>query len=81
MFYKLIQRGVPGWFPYNSLHVMQLMFTRKMNETITRELKTIDQYTLDDPAPPRNPIIVTKNTTTIQLLKIRRHSRLYGPKP
>ncbi|TVY84744.1 Psi-producing oxygenase A [Lachnellula suecica] len=68
MFYKLIQRGVPGWFPYNSLHVMQPMFTKKMNETIAKELKTIWQYTLADPAPPPNPIIVVKNSTSMQLL-------------
>jgi hypothetical protein len=69
MFYKLIQRGLPGWFPYNSLHAMQPMFTRKMNETIAREIKTIDMYTLDGPSAPRHPVIVVKNKTVADVLK------------
>jgi len=69
MFYKLIQRGVPGWFPYNSLHVMQPMFTKKMNESIAKELKTIDIYTADDPSPPRNPVVVVKNSIATKVLK------------
>lgn len=63
MFYKLIQRTLPGWFPYNSLHVMQPMFTRKMNEQIARETGTIDLYTPDDPAPPPRPVIITRLST------------------
>lgn len=38
MLYKLIQRGVPGWFPFHSLHVMQPMYTRKTNEQIARDI-------------------------------------------
>lgn len=68
MFYKLIQRTLPGWFPYNSLHVMQPMYTRKMNEQIARELGTIDQYTLKDPSPPPTPIIVPKYSTITKVL-------------
>ncbi|KAL2006622.1 hypothetical protein VTN00DRAFT_9290 [Thermoascus crustaceus] len=68
MFYKLIQRTLPGWFPYNSLHVMQPMYTRKMNEQIARELGTIDQYTLKDPSPPPKPIIVPKYSTITKVL-------------
>ena len=29
MLYKLIQRGVPGWFPFNSISVMQPMYTKQ----------------------------------------------------
>ena len=69
MFYRLIQRAVPGWFPFNSLHVMQPMFTRKMNETIAKEIGTIAQYTTDDPKPPPRPVVVTKHATLTKLLK------------
>lgn len=72
MLYKLIQRGVPGWFPFNSLHVMQPMFTRKMNETIAREIGQIDLYTLDPPTPPRKPVILTNHSLIKQVLKDRR---------
>ena len=68
MFYKLIQRTLPGWFPYNSLHVMQPMYTRKMNEQIARELGNISLYTMDDPAPPPRPVIITRLSTIKDLL-------------
>ncbi|KAI0897973.1 heme peroxidase [Annulohypoxylon nitens] len=58
MLYKLIQRGLPGWFPYNSVAVMQPMYTKKANEKIAKEFGTIDQYTLDDPQPPRKSIVI-----------------------
>ncbi|ORY68274.1 heme peroxidase [Pseudomassariella vexata] len=68
MYYKLIQRTVPGWFPYNSLHVMQPLFTRARNEQIARSNGTIDLYTLDDPAPPRRRVILTKYDTVMKVL-------------
>ncbi|KAF4774550.1 linoleate diol synthase [Colletotrichum scovillei] len=57
MLYKLIQRGLPNWFPYNSVAVMQPMYTKKMNETIAKEIGTFHLYTLEDPTPPRKAII------------------------
>ena len=69
MLYKLIQRAVPGWFPYNSLHVMQPMYTRKMNQRIAEEIGTIKQYTLADPKPPRPPIVLMKHATICKVLK------------
>lgn len=68
MFHKLFQRAFPGWFPYNSLHTTQPMFTRKMNEQIAREIGTIDQYTLDDPSPPPNPIVLDKYSPVTKVL-------------
>lgn len=53
MLYKLIQRALPGWFPYNSLNVMQPMFTKDMNREIAEELGTTSLYTEDDPKPPQ----------------------------
>ncbi|KAG2416425.1 hypothetical protein HFD88_007640 [Aspergillus terreus] len=69
MFHKLIQRALPGWFPYNSLHATQPMFTRKMNEQIAREIGTIDHYSLADPAPPPRKIVLTDYATNIKVLK------------
>jgi hypothetical protein len=68
MFYKLIQRAFPGWFPYNSLHVMQPMFTRKMNEQIATEIGTIKLYTKKDPARPVQPTIVTSHAAVRKIL-------------
>lgn len=68
MFYKLFQRAFPGWFPYNSLHVTQPMFTRKMNEEIAREIGTIGDYTLAGPAPPPRTVPVVKHSTVTKVL-------------
>lgn len=68
MLYKLIQRALPGWFPYNSLHVMQPMFTRKMNEQIAKEIGTIQLYTKKDPAKPPEPKILTSHSVIRKVL-------------
>ncbi|CAI4218929.1 unnamed protein product [Parascedosporium putredinis] len=68
MLYKLIQRGLPGWFPFNSVAVMQPMYTKKANIQIAKKLGTIDQFTVDDPKPPKQPIIVTSNATAKKAL-------------
>jgi hypothetical protein len=60
MFYKLIQRAFPGWFPFNSLHVMQPMFTKEANKKIATEIGMIKHYTEADPARPR-PVVVLKH--------------------
>ena len=61
MFYKLIQRGLPGWFPYNSLNVMQPMYTKMANTGIAESLKTIQLYTTDDPKPSRPVVVLSKH--------------------
>jgi hypothetical protein len=63
MFYKLIQRALPGWFPYNSLHVMQPMFTKEANKKIATEIGMMKQYTEADPARPR-PVVVLKQLSS-----------------
>ncbi|KAK1761591.1 Psi-producing oxygenase A [Echria macrotheca] len=68
MLYKLFQRGVPEWFPFNSVAVMQPMYTKKANEKIARELGTIDQFTLDDPRPPPKPVVVFTSTAIKEVL-------------
>ena len=61
MYYKLIQRAFPGWFPYNSLHVMQPFFTKDKNEEIAKKIGTIKLYTKANPRPPPVPKILTKH--------------------
>ena len=61
MLYKLIQRGVPGWFPFNSAAVMQPMYTKKANAEIAKKLGTFDQFTLDDPKPPAKPVVIASS--------------------
>lgn len=69
MFYKLFQRALPGWYPYNSLHIMQPMYTWKKNKEIAEELGTISQFTLAPPKPPPSPVILTKHATICKVLK------------
>jgi hypothetical protein len=69
MFYRLFQRAFPGWYPYNSLHIMQPMFTWKMNKQIAEEIGTILQYTLEGPKAPARPIILTKHAIVTKVLK------------
>lgn len=68
MFYKLIQRGLPGWFPFNSLNAMQPMYTKAMNREIAQELETLNQFSEDDPTPPPRRIILTKESDVRQLV-------------
>ncbi|KAK0716063.1 heme peroxidase [Lasiosphaeris hirsuta] len=68
MMYKLIHRALPGWFPFNSVAVMQPFYTKKGNEKIARELGTMDQYTLDDPKPPPKPVVVFSTAAIKQVL-------------
>ena len=60
MLYRLVQRAVPKWFKFNSIYVMQPMYLPSMNQEIAKQFNTIDQYSLDPPAPP--PKITLLNT-------------------
>lgn len=68
MLYKLIQRGVPGWFPFDSIAVMQPMYTKQANIRIAKKLDTSALYTLDDPKPPKMPTLVTTSAGIKQVL-------------
>lgn len=68
MLYKLIQRGVPNWFPFNSVAVMQPMYTKSANEKIAKEIGTFDQFTLDDPKPAPKTAVFTTNSAIKQVL-------------
>lgn len=68
MMYKLIQRALPGWFPYNSAAVMQPFYTKKANLAIAKELGTIAQFTDEDPKPPRKSVVVFTTASIKQVL-------------
>jgi cytochrome P450 len=68
MLYKLIQRGVPNWFPFNSVAVMQPMYTKSANEKIAKEIGTFDQFTLDDPKPPAKATVLVSSSAIKQVL-------------
>lgn len=79
MLYKLIQRALPGWFPYNSLAVMQPMYTKKMNEVIAKEIGTMKLYNLDDPKRPR-PVHVISGGAAVKEISLdqQRFGVLWG---
>ncbi|KAL3474742.1 heme peroxidase [Aspergillus californicus] len=68
MLYKLIQRGVPGWFPFNSVAAMQPMYTKAANAQIARELGSFALYTLDDPTPPAKPAVISTDAAIKHVL-------------
>ena len=53
MFYKLLLRGLPGFFDFNSVYAMQPMYTSRANRDILTRLKTIDQFSLKPPEAPK----------------------------
>jgi hypothetical protein len=67
MFYKLIQRAFPGWFDFNSIYVMQPMFTPSENQEIAKEIGTIQLYSLDPPKAPPALSIVTSHVVATAL--------------
>lgn len=81
MFYKLIQRTLPGWFPFNSLHVMQPMYTKEMNTTIAEELGVKDQYTTANPSPPPHHVPVLKHSTVCKVMSDPKRFALPWGKP
>lgn len=66
--YKLIQRAFPGWFKFNSVYVMQPMYTPKMNAEIIKELGTAKSFCLDPPAPPKRMTILNTHSAVSALL-------------
>ena len=68
MMYKLIQRGLPGWFPYNSISVMQPMYTKDMNREIAQEFGTISQFTEAGPQRPARRLVLNKQSEIQQIL-------------
>ena len=68
MLYRLIHRAVPKWFKFNSIYVMQPMYLPSMNEEIAKQFNTIDQYSLDPPAPPPKITVLSTHAAITALL-------------
>ncbi|RCI14312.1 hypothetical protein L249_5918 [Ophiocordyceps polyrhachis-furcata BCC 54312] len=66
--YRLIQRTLPGWFPYNSVAVMQPMYTKAANEEIARKLGTIGQFTMDGARQPPAAVVVSTRAAIKEVL-------------
>lgn len=66
--YRLIQRTLPGWFPYNSVAVMQPMYTKAANAEIARQLGTMGQFTADGARPPPKTVVVSTNAAIKEVL-------------
>ena len=56
MFHRLLQRGLPDFFDFNSVYAMQPMYTSAANKEIFQRLKVDDQYCFD---PPKAPTVKT----------------------
>ena len=54
MVHKLIQRGLPYHFAFNSVYAMQPMYTSKPYKKTLTKLKTIDPFSLEPPATPKS---------------------------
>lgn len=79
MLYRLIQRAVPKWFKFDSIYVMQPMYLPSMNIEIAKEFNTIDQYSLDPPAPPRKITLLNTHAAMSALLNDQAHFKVkYG---
>ena len=68
MFHKLLHRGLPGWFDFNSVYAMQPMYTSPANEKILTKLKTIDQYSKKAPSAPKIAELVNTYADIVKLL-------------
>ena len=68
MFHKLLHRGLPGWFDFNSVYAMQPMYTSPANERILTKLKTIDQFSKKVPSAPKAPQVVNTHAEIIRVL-------------
>lgn len=68
MFHKLLHRGLPGWFDFNSVYAMQPMYTSQANQKILSKLGTIDQFSRQAPTAPIKPRTVDIHKTIVQLL-------------
>ncbi|PHH80855.1 hypothetical protein CDD80_6414 [Ophiocordyceps camponoti-rufipedis] len=66
--YRLIQRTLPGWYPFNSVAVMQPMYTKAANVEIARKLGTMGQFTVDDTRPPPKTVAISTSAAIKEVL-------------
>ena len=69
MFHKLIQRGLPAHFAFNSVYAMQPMYTSDANTKILTRLKNIGQFSLDPPASPKSKVVIEAHSTVREMLQ------------
>ncbi|KAL8651032.1 MAG: hypothetical protein Q9210_003484 [Variospora velana] len=73
MFHKLLHRGLPDYFDFNSVYAMQPMYTSAANEKIVKKLKTADQFSLNPPAVPVAQAKKEKHGEVSQLLQEKQY--------
>jgi hypothetical protein len=55
MFYKLIQRALPGWFEYNSIYLWQPMYIPGKNIELAKDQRKIKEFNTSEPQNPKVP--------------------------
>lgn len=73
MFHKLLHRGLPHFFEFNSVYAMQPMYTSTANKKIIKKLKTADQFSLNPPAVPVAQAKKEKHSEVGQLLQEKQY--------
>lgn len=68
MFHKLFNRGLPGFFDFNSIYVMQPMYTSGANAEIFERLKTINQFSMKPPTAPKEKAIIDTHSGVCEVL-------------
>lgn len=76
MFYKLIQRSMPGYFKYDSVYCMQPMYTPRMTAEIARKFGTINDFSLDPPKPPPMPCIINSHAGIKSIMSDNRNFKV-----
>ena len=71
MLYRLIHRAFPGRFQFNSIYVMQPMYTPATNQEIAKKFGTLDQYSLASPVT--NPKLTILDTQAAISLVMNDH--------
>ena len=69
MFHKLLHRGLPGSFEFNSVYAMQPMYTAEANRRILDNLKTMVHFSTAKPEVPPSKVPVDSHTAVCQILQ------------
>lgn len=80
MFHKLLHRGLPGYFDFNSVYAMQPMYTSAANEKIIKKLNTADQFSSNPPATPKVPATEDSHSKIVQLLQSKKPYQAAWPR-
>ena len=68
MFHKLLHRGLPGLFDFNSVYAMQPMYTSASNKEIFQRLNVSDQYSMNPPKAPTIKVSVESHAAVCDAL-------------